>query len=356
MRPLLTLERPRAFADRVKGVATKPRLPTTAVALTALVLLLAGPGAAAPRHGGRLLFQMEVRFCDDCASTYTVDGDGSNLRALRFVGGALSSGALSPGGDRFVTSAYEGSSTAVKVKSLTGLHARTIARFRSELAVPDWSPDSRRIAVSTTRQVWVVSSTARRSARRIVSFERAKVTGPTWSPLGTQIAFGRSYPQAGLVAIYVVRPDGSGLHQVVSPRLLTGVSWSPDDRQLIFSAYPNGNAAKSTLHLIDVNTRSSKSLGRGSGPLWAPQGGRIAFSVPGPAGASRISVSRADGSGRKVLGNGLPMAWSPDGSRLAAVAPAGRRYGLVTMRPDGRGRRMLFTPLHGGMFFVDWAR
>jgi TolB protein len=143
----------------------------------------------------------------------------------------------------------------------------------------------------------------------------------------------------------------------VSPRHLDGLSWSPDDRRLIFSVYPNSNAfEKSTLYSVDVETRISTSLGRGTRPLWAPRGGRIAFELPGHAGGwPHLCVSRADGSGRKVLGKGGLLAWSPDGSRLAAVTPAGLGFGLVTMRSDGRGRRTIMRP-PDAVLFVDWAR
>lgn len=347
---------PRRLRSR-EGGTTESRLPTIAVALVGLVLLLADSGAATSRQGGRLLIAVEPRFCGqqpDCKNFFTVNGDGSHLRAFHFAdpNGALTSGALSPAGDRI---AYSARPTAVKVSSPDGSRARTIARFRSEAPSIGWSPDSRRLAAATFRQLWILSATARRSARRIVSVQGAAIEGLAWSPHGTLIAFQRVGRTSAnpLVSIYVVRPDGSGLHRVVSPRLLNGFSWSPDDRRLIFSVYPNRNAfEKSTLYSVDVKTRISTSLGRGAGPLWAPRGQRIAFELPGHAGGwSHLCVSRADGRARKVLGKGRLLAWSPDGSRLAAVTPAG----LVVMKPDGRGRRTIMRP-PDSVLFVDWAR
>jgi Tol biopolymer transport system component len=339
------------------------------LALGALALLVLGPTSATgtSRHGGRLLVFSETRFClPKCTGLQTVHGDGSGLRWVHLMpsGSTISPGALSPDGTRI---AYFGplrkGKVAVRVGSPDGAHSRVLTRLRGQPGHLAWSPDSRRIVVASPWKIWVLGTAPGSSPRRIVTGKRATIASVAWSPRGSRIAFLRFNfaEQLGGGSIYVLRPNGTGLQRVASTRrgrmdigYLGGeaFSWSPDDRQIIFSVIPSGVLyQKASIYSVNVRTRVSTRVEPGFRPLWAPRGDRISFAVLARPGVWSLRVSRPDGSGRKVLGKGSPVAWSPDGTEIAA----GTLAGLVAMQPNGTGRHTIGR-FPEGFLHVDWSR
>ena len=95
----------------------------------------------------------------------------------------------------------------------------------------------------------------------------------------------------------------------------TPISWSPQGDRLVYSL-----PEEQELTVVDVHTRQSLSLGRGSGPNWSPASNRILFVVvdswPEPPGP--VFVINADGTDRRLIAEtGGSPHWSPDGRRLA---------------------------------------
>ncbi len=116
---------------------------------------------------------------------------------------------------------------------------RQITRQTGQVLTPTAAPDGDQIAyLSDTgghANVWVTSS--RGQPRQVTSEVDPAVTVgvPIWSPDGRWIAFVSSRGQSGYVfGIWIVRPDGSDLRQLV-PRGL-GVAWSPDSKDLYYVA------------------------------------------------------------------------------------------------------------------------
>ena len=78
-----------------------------------------------------------------------------------------------------------------------------------------------------------------------------------WSPSGDKIIFSRKASPAARGAIWVIRADGSNLHQIDVKSLACGSSfgchgprWSPDGKRIIFA----GNSARgSNIFTIDAN-------------------------------------------------------------------------------------------------------
>lgn len=103
-----------------------------------------------------------------------------------------------------------------------------------------------------------------------------------WSPTGQWIAFIAQETERD--EIYLVRPDGQGLHPLTN----TGhdvyqFEWSPDGRQLAVIFNRNGAL---DLALVDVETGSVLDLRYGAGmhsnPNWAPDGSVITFEYESP--------------------------------------------------------------------------
>lgn len=146
------------------------------------------------------------------------------------------------------------------------------------------------------------------------------VSGPSWSPDGTRIAFAK--PDSEGVALFTMAADGSDVRRVAPIEYwfryqdrYHGRAWGHDPRGWVPAV------------------------------AWSPTGEYILF-----VNGSYIKVVTPDGAESKSLpvsfdGGPVP-AWSPDGSRIAVAAPAYAvdteeentfyRYEVVfTMAPDG---------------------
>ena len=179
--------------------------------------------------------------------------------------------------------------------------------------------------------------------------------------IGGRIAF--AIDVNGISRLYSVRPDGKRLRRLTLPptrQLLGGDSgpvWSPDGRRIAFERdLPSWGQDRYQLYV-------TKSRGGGhdhaltSGPYdvmpaWAPDGTRIAFSrvaiSDDSATSSIATVDPASGAETAITSGALDLspAWSPDGrqivfSRLVAGAPALETAELYVASADGHEVRPL---------------
>jgi Tol biopolymer transport system component len=105
------------------------------------------------------------------------------------------------------------------------------------LSTPTAAPDGDQIAyLSDTgghSNIWVMSS---RGLPRQITFEddpAVSIGVPIWSPDGRWIAFVSSRGNTGFAfGVWLVRPDGSELHQLVPKGL--GAAWSPDSNEIYY--------------------------------------------------------------------------------------------------------------------------
>jgi Tol biopolymer transport system component len=256
---------------------------------------------------------------------------------------------------------------------------------------PVWSPDWRRVAFVQERGVYrrypvhgrysdIYVMNADGSGRRRLTQSPQNDGDPVWSPDGGRLAFVRI--RGGRADIYVVNADGSGLRRLahaIAFRPMSGApssgfganpAWSPDGRKIAFRSNRDGtddifvvNADGSGLrNLTRRRADDRKRIGWFSpeGPLWSPDGRKIAFQGrrdrPSERAACRprcwrdeIYVIDADGSGLRQLTRNWysdgGAAWSPDGRKILfvrsgwfSVTAGGDVY---VMNADGSGQRNL---------------
>jgi TolB protein len=104
--------------------------------------------------------------------------------------------------------------------------------------------------------------------------------------------------------------------------------------------------------VIDADTAAELArLGEGGpqGPVWSPDGSRIALTRMGTLDPPQIVVMSPDGSGERVLGEGTGPSWSPDGTRLAWSGPDGIVITDETLEPQPLG-----ADVRGGST-VSWS-
>ena len=164
-------------------------------------------------------------------------------------------------------------------------------------------------------------------------FER----NPVWSPDGRKILFVRDDD------LYIMHADGSG-RVLVAPDIgeASGHNWSPDGTLIAFTpSFVQGEEFIQQLWVMGADGSNPRGLAsEGSSPSWSPDSRRIAYERDG-----QIRAINVDGTGDARLTNqrfgASQPAWSPAGDRIAFLTaiddppdrPANRH--IFLMNPDG---------------------
>src|ERR1051326_1273085 len=288
----------------------------------------------------------------------------------------------------YVVSASGGSTRAFPAAEVSATEAR-------------WSPDGKRIAYIAGGQLWVADANG--GSRKQLTDLSGGATGPIWSPNGDQIAFTSSvYPECSADAcnaakakaaaeskvkahvadqllyrhwnawdegtrshLFTVSADGGqprdlvpGAKYDVPPGPFggsEGYAWSPDERELAYTAKDQGRAdAWSTdlnVYIVpaaggapSVVTASNK--GAAANPVYSPDGRYIAYASQARAGfesdRQRLMLyDRARHTVRELLPkwdrNADAYFWSPDSRTMYVQTTDASRDKLyrVTLAADG---------------------
>ena len=314
------------------------RLSVLALAVVAVVAGSASSAQATPPgRPGPIAFQ---RFIDpqdeDSTQIFTVARPGAKPHQLTSGGTAVNAD-FSADGERIV---FERRFGGMSPDSLFTMRSDGSSQTRLPTAcsvptclgdsAPAWSPDGNRlvferafgpIVKDTAAGLDLVTANADGSNEQVILHYRSleaqgqEPHDAQWSPDGTRIAVNilntKAKPRNGS-AIYVLDADGSGLHRITPIRLNAGnPDWSPNGKRIAFNSSYEAQAAVeiytvrpdgSGLKRVRKERKNSYSFD----PVWAPDGGRLAF---------------VHGAGRKV-----PHIWTmkENGTRLRQVTH-GRR-------------------------------
>jgi len=204
--------------------------------------------------------------------------------------------------------------------------------FRGEAGDVDWSPDGKSIAFASDGGVYVMLVRDRRP-KLILKGDGFSL--PAWAPNGRELAVVKEEPgvyrsyngpiDGSSAAIYVVRVDGSGLRRLL-PRYRgavggarpgsmaavseTGPAWSPDGKRIAFEA---GDGVVVLAEVKSGHRVTINEAKAGYEPAWSSDGRLIAYQCEGD-----VCVANADGSGNehRVASGGGDPSWSPDSRHL----------------------------------------
>lgn len=180
----------------------------------------------------------------------------------------------------------------------------------------------------------------------------------TWSPDGTQIAFGAASTDEPTGDLYVANADGAGLKRVTDTAAdESWPVWSPDGTQLLYTE-TEPDVEFGTVKTIGVDGTAEHALAEHAGwGDWSPDGTQIVYAETdtGDEGQIHIRVMDADGDNKKTISPESLVApneptWSPDGRQIALSAsfgdpnsesedPADWDYDLLVMDADGTNVR-----------------
>jgi Tol biopolymer transport system component len=300
------------------------RAVATCSALAVAVLLASSPGAGArvdAKPTGKIVFAAGAPF--GSTDLYTVDADGSHLRQLTNDPAPQYSPSWAPDGRSFVYVKATGNGALYRMKA-TGGKPRFVFKNPREtggaitVMDPEWSPDGRRIAFSSTRfgSTWTIWTYG--PAGRLVQVTKTSSVHPTWSPNGRQIAY--DSPDG----IEIVGLGGLGKRGVPNTSASDqSPAWSPDGKWIAVRSL-NEDWQKHEADSLDIVS---------------------------PAGTARK---------RLFTGNGVvtPAAWSPasDAVLVLRVPKPGDSQTQLFIVPLGGGRPKQVDGTNGAAGGASWQR
>lgn len=143
----------------------------------------------------------------------------------------------------------------------------------------------------------------------------------SWSPDGRQIVFTANKNKNW--DIYAMNANGSDIKRLTDdPANDSYASWSPDATKIAFASNRSGKFA---IYVKDLKGSRMVRLTNGkvdcAFPAWSPNGRKMAFMSKRTNGTWQIYVMNADGTREKRLtnnkANDYNPAWSPDASMIA---------------------------------------
>jgi WD40 repeat protein len=194
--------------------------------------------------------------------------------------------------------------------------------------------------------------------------KRLRVFGsdPALSPDGSKIAY-CSQRETLYSQIYVMNSDGTALKRLTDIRSgdACGPVWSPDGKRIAYYAFANTQPSRNPeIWIMDGDGSNPKKLtDHGMDPSWSPDGRQIAFASHRDE-IFQIYAMNADGSNvhrlTKHNAEDSNPAWAPDGKSIAYIsATADDRRGLFVMNADGSEPQGLVHSKHQDFCFPTWS-
>lgn len=315
------------------------------------------------RIRGQATLTYEVLY-EDGAGIWITDPDGSTPRRIPARGsrGDQYRSSWSPDGRWLAYTVLSSRGGEIYLLDPETGAERHLARTRpmeyggSDVDTPElsWSPDGRKLAYTEWRVIggeadphylpsaWVVD---------IASGTKSRVAGGVfleWSP-GSSRLLARlsdgppvSYPHEMRGPI-VIHDLDSGAQTLVGQG--AAAAWSSDCRYVLL----NGGTRRPGLVVVSGAGARPRLVVDGFDGRWSPVGTDLAVST-NDGKVWRVSVDTGD---TLRLGTGTSPAWSDDGSRVAYASTA-KGEGLVTVRPDGSGRRVVASDKYP-LGHISWS-
>jgi WD40 repeat protein len=307
-----------------------------ALASTLLCLLMLSPPAHAtfPGANGKIAF-------NSGGDIWTVNPDGSGRTNLTNTSGTEERGCLVwPGGAKIVFRSLDQPDWPHWTMNVDG-SAKTNLNFFGSVAVSncadDWTPDAREITVVyDDHDGAIYNVNADGSGYEFLTHglcTTAQLPGydPDWSPDGQNLAYVCRFDDP--TNLYVWNRALNTDRAVVTNVEASDPDFSPDGTKIVYSGARIVNLDGTNDHLLYAG---------GGGPLWSPDGEKIAFRAGSGLGPIDLWTINPDGTGAINVSNISGVAfneyfWSPDGEKLTFSSNATGNYDVYVVNRDGTG-------------------
>jgi Tol biopolymer transport system component len=189
--------------------------------------------------------------------------------------------------------------------------------------------------------------------RELLSAQRGLISPFQWSPDGKRVAI-IAGPCGDRKALVAERDSESVQELTGFAGLPADITWAPDSHRLVVHVSEQGpQAGLPRVFLLDISGQTvPEELFRGIYPAWSPHGDSIAYADQVDNSWNVKVLNLADGATTSVA-DGLAMviaiAWAPDGRRLAYTTPDG----TFVVDADGGERRVVASgPSWAGLVWM----
>jgi Tol biopolymer transport system component len=304
----------------------KPRSLVVVVAVMVVALVLVS-AAMSTRRGvnGLIVYGQEVG--PEHYQLFTIHPDGSGLRRLRITGSTTNPD-WSPDGRSIVVGLETDTGAGIAIVSATGtgVHNLTPKGFQGQAS---FSPDGQLIVYERDvaqgdNGVWLMRTDGSEKRRLTRNPFGCCDTDPNFSPDGKTITFVRIKVSEKEQALFSVRRDGSGLHQLTpySWEVAIKHDWSPDGKLIVLTTNADFVRPHESANLVTIR----------------------------PDGTGKTELT----SFRGAKQNAFAGSFSPDGKQIAFRLESGDTYSLAVVDRDGKNLRRLTTG-KGKPRFIDWG-
>ena len=219
----------------------------------------------------------------------------------------------------------------------------TLEALRQSVAVrePQISPDGKGVVYvrgvgdykADVEKTELVLVDVASGARRVLTQDRDDVSGPTWSPDGTRIAFLAAPAKNQPPEIYVLSLDGGDAKRISHMSgAISGIAWRPDGRALavLLRDPPPGSATPAPAASASPSPSASNTPTPKPSPSPSPKpkGYAEAFTVTdedyltrAPSRSTHLWTIEADGTNPRQITHGAAsqngrIDWTPDGATI----------------------------------------
>jgi Tol biopolymer transport system component len=274
-----------------------------------------------------LRYAADAATCDPLACNWelmSANYDGSDVQRLTDDDLPEGNPVLSPDGTRVAFDAIR-STTAprwqIYVAALDGSEEVLVTPASPELGdcrEPSWSPDGSRLAFSCAprgqlllglTEIYVANAdgTALRRLTYSPAYSGAANVAPDWSPDGKHVAFSSTRETynsgSGLYRLYVMGADGSDVARVTpllpyptagTPAIWDGnPSWSPDGQWILCDSNRSNWPGSDVYRVRPAGGTMAKVVADAAHPDWSPSGKAFTFARDGDVWTAAVDGSDA---------------------------------------------------------------